>query len=233
MFIPLHDDTPLKVIRFQFVTFSIITLNILIFLITGAFSSEAFQASIADGFGLVPYELVHVLQGQKHVGPIPEVLALFTSIFLHGGWLHLLGNMIFLWVFADNVEDAFGYVGFIFFYLLCGLAGGLTHVFMMQHSGQPLIGASGAVSGVLASYLVLFPRARVWILLFMRIPVPLPAFWVLGGWFLLQVLSLAGSGPGEEVAWWAHIGGFAAGLLLTLALRKWLFNAAGRIDSNT
>jgi membrane associated rhomboid family serine protease len=218
------------VIRFQFVTFAIIALNIVIFLVTGAFSSSAFQSSLADGFGLVPYEFVRVLGGQHHIGPIPEVFALVTSMFLHGGWLHLLGNMIFLWVFADNVEDAFGYVGFIFFYLLCGLLGGLIHVYMMQHSGQPLIGASGAVSGVLASYLVLFPRARVWILLFMRIPVPLPAFWVLGGWFLLQVFSLVGSGPGEEVAWWAHIGGFATGLLLTLVLRNRLFNAAGRID---
>jgi membrane associated rhomboid family serine protease len=230
VFIPLHDDTPLSVIRFQFVTFAIIALNIIIFLATGAFSTQAFQSSVADGFGLIPYELVRVFEGQKHIGPIPEVFALITSMFLHGGWLHLLGNMIFLWVFADNVEDAFGYAGFIFFYLLCGLAGGLTHVFMMQQSGQPLIGASGAVSGILASYLVLFPRARVWVLLFMRIPVPLPAFWVLSGWFLLQVVSLVGAGVGEEVAWWAHIGGFVAGLVLTLLLRNWLFNAAARID---
>ncbi len=231
MFIPLHDDTSLKVIRFQFVTFAIIALNIGVFVITGAFTTEAYQSSLAAGFGLVPYEFVHVLEGQKHIGPIPEVFALLTSMFLHGGWVHLLGNMIFLWVFADNVEDAFGNVGFIFFYLLCGLIGGLTHVYMMQHSGQPLIGASGAVSGVLASYLVLYPRARVWILLFISIPVPLPAIWVLGGWFVLQIISLANSAPGQDVAWWAHIGGFCTGLILTLLLRNWLLNAAGRIDS--
>ena len=232
MFIPLHDDTPLRVIRFQFVTFSIIALNIAIFLATGAFSTENFQASLTEGYGLVPREMVRVFQGQAHYGPIPEIFTLLTSMFLHGGWLHLLGNMLFMWVFADNVEDAFGYVGFILFFLLCGLVGGLTHVYMMQGSGEPLIGASGAVSGILASYVVLYPRARVWILLFMRIPVPLPAVWVLGGWFCIQVISLVISKPGENVAWWAHIGGFATGFILTLLLRNWLFNAAARIDSN-
>ncbi len=227
MFIPLHDDTPLKVIRFQFVTFAIIALNVAIFLVVGAFSTPVFQSSLAEGFGLVPHEFVGILQGQVHQGPIPEFLTIFTSLFLHGGWLHLLGNMLFMWVFADNIEDAFGYVGFLAFYLVCGLIGGLTHVVMMPLSTQPLIGASSAVSGVLAAYLVLYPRARVWILLFMRIPVPLPAIWVLGGWFLIQVMSIAGAGSGEDIAWWAHIGGFAAGLFITLLLRNQLFAGRG------
>jgi membrane associated rhomboid family serine protease len=219
MFIPLHDDTPLKVIRFQFVTLSIILLNIGIFLLWGAFTSDAVQADAAAGFGVIPAEL---FQGSGANNAVPEPFTLITYLFLHGGWMHLIGNMLFLWVFADNVEDAYGYVGFIIFYLLAGAIGGLTYAYMAPNSANPLIGASGAVSGVLASYLVLYPRARVWILLFLRIPVPLPAVWVLGGWFLLQVYSLAAAGPEEEVGWWAHIGGFATGLILTVALRNQL-----------
>lgn len=217
MFIPLHDDTPLKVIRFQFVTIAIMALNIGIFLVTGAFSSDVIQGNLASGFGVIPDELFN---GGGLQNPIPEPFTLITYLFLHAGWMHLIGNMLFLWVFADNIEDAYGYVGFIIFYLLCGAGGGLTHAFMMPNSASPLVGASGAVSGVLASYLVLYPRARVWILLFMRIPVPMPAIWVLGGWFLLQVFSLAASQPGEEVAWWAHIGGFVVGIILTITLRN-------------
>jgi membrane associated rhomboid family serine protease len=219
MFIPLHDDTPLRVIRFQFVTIAIIILNVAIFLIWGAFSSGAVQASIASSYGVVPAELFH--GGGVH-NPVPEPLTLVTYLFLHGGWMHLIGNMLFLWVFADNVEDAFGYLGFMIFYLLCGVISGLIFAFTAPDSQNPLIGASGAVSGVLASYLVLYPRARIWILLFLRIPVPLPAVWVLGGWFLLQVYSLAAAGPQEEVAWWAHIGGFATGLIITFMLRNQL-----------
>lgn len=220
MFIPLHDDTPLQVIRFQFVTLAIIAINVVVFLSTGAFSTEVVQASIESGFGVVPTELLHATAAQ---GNLPEPLTLITYLFLHAGWMHLIGNMLFLWVFADNVEDAFGYVGFIIFYLLTGAIGALTFVYMSPNSASPLIGASGAVSGVLASYLVLFPRARVWILLFMRIPVPVPAVFVLSGWFLLQVFNLAAAGPTDDVAWWAHIGGFSAGLILTLLLRNRLF----------
>jgi membrane associated rhomboid family serine protease len=224
MFLPLHDDTPLRIIRFQFVTLAIILLNVAIFLVYGAFTSEAVQANIANGFGLVPE---YLLTGHT-IANLPEPLTLVTYLFLHGGWLHLIGNMLFLWVFADNVEDAYGYVGFIIFYLLCGIIGGLLHVFMAPHSQNPLIGASGAVSGVLAAYLVLYPRARVWILLFITVPVPLPAIWVLGGWFLLQVYSLAAAMPGDEVAWWAHMGGFATGIVLTLALRTRLLTQPNR-----
>jgi membrane associated rhomboid family serine protease len=217
MFIPLHDDTPLQVIRFQFVTIAIIALNVVIFLFTGAFSGDAVLASFEQSFGVVPTELLH---SPIAAGVLPEPVTLVTYLFLHAGWMHLIGNMLFLWVFADNVEDAFGYAGFAIFYLLTGVIGALTFVYMAPQSPNPLIGASGAVSGVLAAYLVLYPRARVWILLFMRIPVPVPAIVVLGGWFLLQVFSLAAAGPEDDVAWWAHIGGFTAGLVLTLLLRN-------------
>jgi membrane associated rhomboid family serine protease len=215
MFLPLHDDTPLRVIRFQFVTLAIIVLNVAIYGLSWYFFTQAMQANIENGLGLIPANLFQI-STDLHV---PEPLTLITYLFLHGGWLHLFGNMIFLWVFADNIEDAFGYFGFVAFYLLCGIAGGLLHVLMLPNSHSPLIGASAAVSGVLAAYLVLYPRARVWILLFIAIPVPMPAIWVLGGWFLLQVYSLASAASADEVAWWAHMGGFATGIILTLALR--------------
>ena len=229
MFIPLHDDTPHYVIRFQWVTLALLVLNVGIFLLTGAFRSDAVLAALADGFGLVPVEMFKTFAGVPHIGPVPEAITLFTYPFFHAGWLHLLGNMLFLWVFADNVEDAYGPVSFVMFYFICGVAGGILHLVMMPQSDLPLIGASGAVSGVLASYVLLFPRARIWILLFMRIPVPLPAIWVLGGWFVLQVISLVMAKAGENVALWAHIGGFVAGLLITMLARPYLFKAGGRI----
>ena len=180
-------------------------------------SGEAVLASFEGSFGLVPIDIWHA---KVTSGNIPQPLTLITYQFMHAGWMHLLGNMIFLWVFADNIEDAFGYLGFSLFYLICGVFGGLTHVFMLPNSDGPLIGASGAVSGILASYLVLYPKARVWILLLLRIPIPVPAFFVLGGWFLLQILSLFMSESSNDVSWWAHIGGFVTGLIITLALRS-------------
>ena len=227
MFLPLHDDTPLKVIRFQFVTMAIIVLNVLIFLYTGPLGNEYILASVEGNFGLVPLELLHP---DAAAGFVAEPLTLITYAFLHGSWMHLIGNMLFMWVFADNIEDAYGYVGFAIFFILCGVVGGLTHVFMMPNSPNPLIGASGAVSGVLAAYLVLYPRARVWVLPFFPVPIPLPAILVLGGWFLLQVYHVAAAKAGEDIAWWAHIGGFAFGLVITLILRRSLvFKPNGRI----
>ncbi len=218
MFIPLHDNTPLKVIRFQFVTIAIIAANVIVFLMTGAFQSDQFIGSVAASFGVVPTDLTHFVTTPN---PIPEPATLITYMFLHAGWMHLLSNMVFLWVFADNVEDAFGYVIFALFYLFCGVAGALVHVAVAPDSASPLIGASGAVSGVIAAYMLLYPKARVWILLFMRIPLRISAIWVLGGWFILQIVSAyLALGGEEQVAWWAHIGGFAAGLVLTLVLRS-------------
>jgi membrane associated rhomboid family serine protease len=217
MFVPLHDDTPLKVIRFQYVTLAIILINIAIFLYTGPLGNDYIQASAQGNFGLVPVELLHP---PAMAGLVPKPFTLLTYIFLHGGWMHLIGNILFLWVFADNIEDAYGPLGFGLFYFLCGMLGGLTHVMMMPDSPQPLIGASAAVSGILAAYVLLFPKARVWVLLFFRIPVPLPAYIVLGGWFLIQIFYVASAKSADDIAWWAHIGGFVSGLLITLALRK-------------
>lgn len=221
MFVPLHDDTPLKVIRFQYVTGALILINVVVFLLTGAFTSEEVLWAVATGYGIVPVELIHIVNPGTAYNPIPEPLTLITYQFLHGGWWHLISNMAFLWVFADNVEDAFGHAGFLIFYLLCGAAAGMLHTLLAPQSAAPLIGASGAVSGVLASYLLLYPKARVWILLFLRIPLPISAFWALSGWFLLQVVSVfIATDEGDQVAWWAHIGGFLCGLILTFVLRS-------------
>jgi membrane associated rhomboid family serine protease len=220
MFVPLHDDTPLRVIRFQFMTGALILANVALFLTTDAFNSEAMFAMIAAGYGIVPAELTSgiILPGYH---PVPEPVTLITYMFLHAGWMHLISNMLFLWVFADNVEDAFGHWGFLVFYLICGIAGALIHTALHPSSHAPLIGASGAVSGVLGAYIVLFPKARVWILLLMRLPLRIPAIWVLGGWFLFQIVSLIIATEEEtEVAWWAHIGGFLVGALLTYLLRS-------------
>jgi membrane associated rhomboid family serine protease len=219
MFVPLHDDTPLRMIRFQWMTGAIVLANTAIFLTTGAFTSETTLAAVASGYGVIPGELTNALLGAYN--PIPEPFTLLTYMFLHAGWMHLISNMLFLWVFADNIEDAFGHAGFLMLYLLCGVAGALVHTFVVPDSGAPLIGASGAVSGILAAYMLLFPRARVWILFLMRIPLRISAIYVLGGWFLLQVASAFIVTPETlEVAWWAHIGGFVTGLLLTALLRS-------------
>lgn len=221
MFVPLHDANPLKVIRFQAVTMSLIAVNVAVFL---AARYELFGRDEVETvliYGVIPADLIG--GGNVYSLPVPvmEELTLVTYMFMHAGWLHLLGNMVFLWVFGDNVEDALGHVRFLLFYLLCGVAAGLAHTLVDTASQMPLVGASGAIGGVLGAYLVLYPRARVWVLLFLRIPVRLPAIWVLGGWIVLQLVSLGGtSDDAQATAWWAHIGGFAAGALLVFPLRK-------------
>jgi len=141
-----------------------------------------------------------------------------TSTF-NGGVLHLFSNMLFLWVFGDNIEDALGHLKFLIFYLLCGVAGGLAHAALMSSSQLPLIGASGAVSGVIAAYLMLHPRVRVWVLAFRILPLRVPAAWVLGFWVVSQFV-MAVLAPTDEVAWWAHIGGMTAGAILVLFMRR-------------
>ena len=222
MLTPLGDDTPLRAIRVQYVTAAIILLNIAIFVFTGALRGDSALMLTATGYGVVPTDLVNLsTTGLPEFNPVSEPVTLLTYMFLHGGWLHLLGNMLFLWVFADNIEDAFGHVAFICFYLLSGIAGALLHVALNPGSAEPLIGASGAVSGILASYLLLYPRARIFVLIFMLIPARLPALVVLGGWIALQVYHVVvDDNTGQAIAWWAHIGGFAAGMVLTLVFRS-------------
>lgn len=226
MFVPYHDDTPLKVIRFQWMTGAIIVVNVAIFLFVHYGYGDSAQLAVMMNFGLIPIDVTS-LSGLRLSLVVPEPLTYITYQFLHDGWLHLITNMLFLWVFADNIEDVFGHWAFLVFYLICGIGAGVAHTLASPQSGSPLIGASGAVAGVLASYLVLFPRARVWILLFMRLPLRIPAFYVIGGWIILQIVSLFLSTEQDlPVAWWAHIGGFALGLALTFLLRSRLMTGS-------
>jgi membrane associated rhomboid family serine protease len=222
MFIPLHDDAPLRIIRFQLVNGALIAVNVLVLLyshlILGGTGEEQFQMVT----GIIPAVLYDRAALPSDLVHIPEQLTLVTYMFVHADWFHLLTNMLFLWVFGDNVEDAYGHVGYLVFYLFCGVAAGFIHAVMFPNSEMPLIGASGAVSGVLAAYLVLLPRARVWILVLFRLPLRVPAALALIAWIVVQVVSLFALTDDESVsvAWWAHIGGFATGLVITLLLRS-------------
>jgi membrane associated rhomboid family serine protease len=208
MFIPLRDENPTT--RAPYVTILLIALNVVIFA-AGAVSLQGVEQS-ALRFGAIPYEITH-FHSLDQALRVPPLLTLLTSMFIHGSLFHLLGNMLYLWIFGNNVEDVLGSLRFIVFYIACGLAAGLTQVAATPGSRLPMIGASGAIAGVLGAYWALFPRARVLTLVFLFI-VPIPAAVVLGLWFVAQLLNI---GLGGGVAWFAHIGGFLAGIGLVLA----------------
>lgn len=221
VFIPLSDDNPLRSIGFQWVTIALIVANVLVFFWQVSASGTVMAAS----FAVVPAQLfqVNVFGGAvslpNELVRVPEGLTLITYQFLHGDIIHLASNMIFLWVFGDNVEDAMGHLKFLVFYLLCGIAAGLTHAWMMPTSQLPLIGASGAVAGVIAAYLLLHPRVLVWVLAFRIIPLRISAAWVLGFWVITQ-FAMVLIQQADQVAWWAHIGGMAAGAILIVFMRR-------------
>jgi membrane associated rhomboid family serine protease len=211
--IPLRDINPTE--RFAIVTFTLIVLNSVVFiyeLILGMAGNETFLVS----FALIPKRLFYPEPAMGSA--IPAAATLFTSMFLHGGWLHISGNMLYLWIFGNNVEDATGRARFFIFYVLCGLFAAYVHAFMNRSSLAPMIGASGAISGVLGAYMLLYPRARVVTLVmfgFYIRTVEVPAMIVLGLWFVMQFLNvLIMSGSGGGVAWHAHIAGFAAGIIM-------------------
>jgi membrane associated rhomboid family serine protease len=213
--LPLYDDTPTT--RAALVTWAIILLCVAVFLWQVSLPPEALQG-VELSLGMVPAVLFGSASLSPDLAVVPPWASLFTSMFLHGGWLHLFGNMLFLWIFGDNVEEAMGRLRFILFFALCGVVAALTQALVMPGSEMPMIGASGAISGVLAAYLLLFPRANVRmlvvILLFIRL-VNVPAVLMLGLWFAGQVVSAAFSpADGGGVAVWAHVGGFLCGLFL-------------------
>jgi membrane associated rhomboid family serine protease len=150
---------------------------------------------------------------------LPWALTLVTYMFLHANWVHLVGNMLFLWVFGDDIEVALGHLRFLGFYLLCGIAGGLGHYVAGPASHVPLIGASGAVAGIIAAYLMLRPCQKIWVLLFARLPVKISAYWALGFWVVMQVINFVVD-PQGDISWSAHIGGVLAGPLLVVVLRQ-------------
>ncbi|MEU9331710.1 rhomboid family intramembrane serine protease [Streptomyces sp. NPDC048290] len=251
MVIPVHDVNPVR--RTPWVTYALIVANVVVFLVmpgiagsvTGGEESLADLCRLEaflDHYAAVPQELIHhrlprlVPTGATGVGPQgpgcvigppgyvkSPVLSVLTAMFLHGGWLHLLGNMLFLLIFGNNVEDRMGHLGYALFYGVCGYAATYGFALLNAGSAAPLIGASGAIAGVLGAYLVLFPKARVWVLVpfLIFLPLRLPAWIVLGFWFVLQAVYSAGQGVSAvgTVAYAAHIVGFLVGLLIAVPLR--------------
>jgi len=213
--IPLHDDNPTTIKPFLTIAF-IVSCSV-IFLWQLSLGTRGFEMAVYR-LGVIPAALL----GDKTLPPelamVPPTLTVFTSMFMHGGWMHLIGNMLYLWIFGNNIEDAMGHVRFVVFYLLCGIAAVFAQALPNMESTIPMIGASGAISGVLGAYLLLFPRAHVLVLVplgFFTRTMYLPAMVVLGFWFLLQLINSALADPGQGgVAFGAHIGGFIAGMVL-------------------
>ena len=220
MLLPLHDDNPLKNIRFQYVTVGVIAACVAVFVFQLTLSPKEEQVFVY-GFGTIPAVLFGLTELPVVLPQAPAELTLITSMFLHGGFMHLLGNMLFLWVLGDNVEDAMGHKRFVAFYLVAGVAAALTHALTEPGSRIPMIGASGAISGIIGAYLMLHPKARIKVLISYFL-VWLPAYVVLGFWIGFQFLSvtMAAGGAGGGVAWWAHIGGFFAGVILIIPMRR-------------
>jgi len=219
--IPLRDANPSRTV--PFVTYTLIGINVLVFLFEASLGRNLGEFIFT--FGVVPARWTEAVSAMRF--DAGAVVPFLTSMFLHGGWLHLIGNMWFLHIFGDNVEDLFGHLKYLFFYLFAGTAAAAAQILVNPASEAPMVGASGAIAGVLGAYVFLFPSARVatMIPLFVVFPiVELPAFVFLGLWFLLQaasgLMSLGIGGDAGGVAWWAHIGGFAAGAVLFPFLRK-------------
>jgi hypothetical protein len=228
--IPIRDRNPSG--TFPYVTIGIIIINVLIFL---------YELSLGSGlgefimkFGVVPLKVSYYSQASD-LTFINTFFPFISSMFLHGGFIHLIGNMWFLWIFGDNIEDKLGHFKFIAFYFLCGIIASSVHVFFNSQSNVPCVGASGAIAGVLGAYMITFPRARVVTIvpLFVFIQViELPAVVVLGFWFVIQffngAISITASTSGAGVAWWAHIGGFAAGIIILYMIRIFFVRKPGR-----
>lgn len=221
---PIRDHNPSE--KTPYVTFALIAANVVVFL----YQSMLAQGSQQEWAFMVDYAFFPVLlsDGQNYT-------ALITHMFLHGGWMHLGGNMLFLWIYGDNMEEEFGHLGFLIFYILSGLAAAYLQYLPDTQSRVPMVGASGAIAGVMGGYLLLFPKAKVDIFIFFIIIIriiPIPAWIVLGLWFILQFFNgLSADLSGGGVAYWAHVGGFVAGLVMTVPL--WLRRGAARFWDRT
>jgi membrane associated rhomboid family serine protease len=216
MFIPLKDLNPHR--TFPIVNTGLIIANILVFLYQFSLPPHDFKAFITAN-ATIPARFPAWFAG--HVPFEVAFLPLVTSMFLHSGIAHIAGNMLFLWIFGDNVEDFYGHITYLFFYIVCGIGSGLLHVLFNLDSALPALGASGAISGVMGAYLILYPRSRILTLVFVFL-VPIPAVIILGWWFVLQFLagvSSLGMVPTGGVAVWAHVGGFLLGMLITMTVR--------------
>jgi len=245
--IPLRDDNPTQ--SKPYVVYGLIAANVLVF--------AAQALGLLDHLSMIPYSVIHdvrvsmvtdqagralvnqygapLIQKLPTVGPHPQWITIFTSMFMHGSIMHIAGNMLYLWIFGNNIEDALGHIKFLFFYLVCGVLAAGAHILMSLHGYGafiPTLGASGAIAGVLGAYIVLYPKSRISTLVMLGWwweMVDIPAIFVLGVWFVLQLTGVLGTGGqvGGGVAYWAHVGGFVAGMLLILLLggrkltRRW------------
>ena len=218
MFLPLHDRNPIRHVRFPYVVYGLMALNVAVFLLQSTMSEESFEWFAVE-YGMIPIVVRDLVE--QPVAWLPDWANLVTYSFLHGSWLHLLSNMLFLWIFGDNIEDALGHVKFLIFYLLCAVFAALAHLALNFDSTGPLIGASGAVAGVMGAYILIYPHAKVFVLfrIVIPIPLPIPALWMLGVWIATQIFYVL-IGSTEPVAWWAHLGGVIAGALLVLPLKR-------------
>jgi membrane associated rhomboid family serine protease len=216
VFIPLKDLNPRR--TYPIVNNTLIAANVLVFLYQYTLPPHAFKTFMTT-YATVPARFPAALSG--HAPLETAFLPLLTSMFLHSGILHIAGNMLFLWIFGDNIEDFYGHITYLFFYLFCGIGSGLLHVAFNASSTVPALGASGAISGVMGAYAILYPGSRILTLVFVFL-VPIPAVLILGYWFVLQFLSAFASLGGVTsggVAWWAHVGGFLLGMLITVMAR--------------
>jgi membrane associated rhomboid family serine protease len=221
LIIPLYDDNP--TVRTPVVTIALIAACVLVFLWQLDLGPRG-EAAVAYSLGLVPAVLFGTAQLPPELVLVPAWATILTSMFLHGGFLHIAGNMLFLWIFGNNVEDTLGRGRFLLFYFLCGTAAALAQALSNPGSEVPMVGASGAIAGVLAAYLMLHPHANVrvlfWFIIFVRL-INVPALVLIGLWFLMQVIGglATPASPTGGVAFWAHVGGFVAGIGLVVALR--------------
>ena len=218
MFTPLYDGIALKYLRWPIVNYSLILLNVIVSGM-GAAGALGDADRLDTALGVIPSVLFGTAALEPSLAWAPAPATLLTGMFLHGGFGHLAGNMLFLWVFGDNVEDAMGSVRYCAFYLACGIAGALCYALALPASESPLIGASAAISGVVCAYMMLYPRVFVFGVAFTFIPLAVPAAWFVGAWIALQAYSaLFGGDP--EVGWWAHVGGIIAGAALLAVLKR-------------
>ncbi len=215
---PLRDDQP--TFSTPFVTYFLIALNCVVYFFEWQLGAQSHSAlnSLIGQFGVIPRLEIGLLTGTPVFSPVGALIPIFTSLFLHGSWGHVLGNMWMLWLFGDNIEDYLGHFSYLVFYLLCGVAASLTHILFNASSVVPSIGASGAIAGIMGAYLVLYPRARVLTWIFVLI-IPVPAWLWLIIWAVEQFLSGAATSLAETaqtsgIAFWAHVGGFVVGILL-------------------
>lgn len=221
MFIPLHDQNSLVNIRLQYVTWVLIAINVLVWLFftTVSEGDEGILGGLYVSYGYIPAVAGDLKDIPAELAVLPVEASYVTYAFFHANFMHLAGNMLFLWVFGDNVEDAMGHFRFLIFYLLCAVIAAYSHGIVTPTSESPLIGASGATSGIVGAYLMLHPKVKVWVLVLGRIPLRLSAFWVLGAWILFQIYSLVAFYD-SDVSWASHVGGFFAGVSLILVMKR-------------